>query len=969
MQRKQYYFYWGVLFLLFISSCQGDEIASLHTSSQSNPICVLDKSDNNFSLRPFVQILEEPSSKLSIEEVTQPALQAQFQAFPNYDSPIENHQYYWGKIQLENQLPNAIARTEWLLYFSISWTTLEVFTQDENGIWQQERSGIFTSQSLKKNTPNVRGNLIKISLPPRQVKTIYFRGASERAAILPSFSISLFHVDHFYEDLLQTKIGNAIFTGFLLMMFLYNLILYFYERDRSFIFYSGYLVMVVLYSGFASADLTDWLGFSLFPEQPKYWGILKLSLYVAMMCYLGFIRSFLDLEQLLPKWDKFFKLVIYLGFPLMLLDVLLLYATNFSHVVEDRVSVSYIFLVIFSCCFLMYPLFKTKDKKGYFIIAGISVICLGAFWTALSRLAFPPFSVFYLKAGTVVEVIIFSLGLAYRLRQQKIAKQQSDFELKESQMIQEKKQLEADRLKDLNDFKTRFYTNITHEFRTPLTVIMGMSDNLKNHPQEKKLIQRNSKNLLRLINQLLDLSKLESGELKLKLVHQDLLVYLQYLTESFYSTATQKNIRLVFHSEEKEMMMDYDEEKIQQIVYNLLSNALKFTPENGKIIFHASKIIQDGKPFLKLKIKDNGIGMSPENVERIFDRFYQANEEGSNHAEGTGIGLSLTKELVELMQGRIEVESQIGEGTEFNLYFPIKTQFANAAVSINGKKSTSEKDALRLANIEDTSDFQKEEMEETAASPISTFPDLLIIEDNPDIITYIKSILKNSYNLHTAMNGKLGIEKALDLIPDIIISDVMMPEKNGYEVCETLKQDERTSHIPIILLTAKSTQSDKIDGLKYGADAYLTKPFDKEELQVRLQKLVEIRQQLQHRYSTSSDTKTSQVVAPSLEDIFLQKLNEQIQTHLNDSEFGVTQLAASIHLSQMQLYRKLKALTGKTPSQFMRSYRLQRALELLKVGKLNVSEIAYEVGFADPSYFSRMFQKEFGRNPSQYLIN
>ncbi|MFT6320653.1 MAG: signal transduction histidine kinase/DNA-binding response OmpR family regulator [Granulosicoccus sp.] len=964
MKRKHHLYLWGLMFILFFS-CQVDK-KSLPITNPITPICVLENNQTDYQLQTFVQLLEEPATKYTIQDITQPAVQAQFQVYPNHTLDIENYKYYWGKIQIENRLTDAEAFTEWFLYFNLSWTTLEVFTKDKNGAWKQDRSGIFTSEALKKKSPKLRGNLIKIPLLPREITTIYFRGASERAAINPSFSVLLYHVETLYTNLLKDKIGNAIFTGFLLMMFLYNLILYFYGRDRSFLFYSGYLVMVVIYSGFASADLTDWLGFSLFPQHPEYWGFLKLSLYVAMMCYLAFIRSFLDLEQLLPKWDKFFKVVIYLGFPLMVLDVIILLTTNFSHIVEDRVSIFYIFLVIFSCFFLMFPLYKTKDKKGYFIIGGISVICVGAFLTVLTRIAIPPFTVFYLKGGTIIEVIIFSLGLAYRLRQQKVARQQADFDLQASQMIQEQRQLEADRLKELNDFKTQFYTNITHEFRTPLTVIMGMSDNLKNHSQEKMLIQRNSKNLLRLINQLLDLSKLESGKLNLNLVHQDLIVYLQYLTESFYSTATQKDIRLVFYSEEKEVMMDYDEEKIQQVVYNLLSNALKFTSETGKIIFHASRIEKGGRPFLKLKIKDNGIGMSPENVAQIFDRFYQGNHAGTNPSEGTGIGLSLTKELVELMHGRIEVESQVGEGTEFTVFLPIESAFKNAAVLSNEEKSVVQN---QLPNFVDPTESQNEENGKMEKQTSSSFPDLLIIEDNPDIIIYIQSILKNTYNIHTAKNGKLGIEKALDSIPDVIISDVMMPEKNGYEVCEFLKKDERTSHIPIILLTAKSTQSDKIDGLKHGADAYLTKPFDKKELLIRLKKLVDIRLQLQLRYANIINAKTSLVLANSMEDIFLQKLHEQIQLHLSDTQFGVPQLAATIDLSQMQLYRKLKALTGKTPSQFIRSYRLQQALELLQTGKFNVSEVAYDVGFSDPSYFSRMFHKEFGKNPSQYLTN
>lgn len=527
---------------------------------------------------------------------------------------------------------------------------------------------------------------------------------------------------------------------------------------------------------------------------------------------------------------------------------------------------------------------------------------------------------------------------------------------KESQLIQEKKQLEADRLKELNEFKARFYTNITHEFRTPLTVIMGMSENIKNHEEEKTLIRRNSQNLLRLINQLLDLSRLESGALAFRKVHQDIIVYLQYLTESFYSTAKQKNIRLLFHSEERAVMMDYDEEKIQQIVYNLLSNALKFTPEHGQIIFHASKVEQDGRPFLKLKVKDSGIGIPPEDIGYVFDRFYQVNPAGSSGEASSGIGLALTKELVEWMKGRIEVHSQVGEGTEFILYLPIE---ATVPPTVEGRvvepPAPPNGERIPPADVLDK--------EETSFR--SALPELLIVEDNPDIVSYIRTILKDNYKIHTAGNGTLGIKKALEIIPDIIISDVMMPEKSGYEVCETLKKDERTSHIPIILLTAKAAQSDKVEGLKYGADAYLTKPFDKEELLIRLEKLVEVRRQLQRRYAQGAQV--VQITEPSVDDLFLQKLWEHIQANLSDAEFGVAELAAAVPMSQMQLYRKLKALTDKTPSQFIRSYRLQKGLELLRKGELTVSEIAYDVGFTDPSYFSRVFQKEFGKNPSDFL--
>ena len=244
-------------------------------------------------------------------------------------------------------------------------------------------------------------------------------------------------------------------------------------------------------------------------------------------------------------------------------------------------------------------------------------------------------------------------------------------------------------------------------------------------------------------------------------------------------------------------------------------------------------------------------------------------------------------------------------------------------------------------------------------------PELLIIEDNPDIITYVQTVVKDKYQVHTAGNGTLGIAKALEIIPDIIISDLMMPEKDGYEVCITLKRDERTSHVPIILLTAKASQTDKVDGLKYGADAYLTKPFDKAELVVRLEKLIGTRHRLRERFACGAGAPPT--AEPSLDDLFLQKLRDHIQAHLSDAGFGVAELAAVVPMSQMQLYRKLKALTDQTPSRFIRSCRLLKGLELLRKDELNVSEIAYEVGFSDPSYFSRVFQQKFGKSPSEYF--
>ena len=525
---------------------------------------------------------------------------------------------------------------------------------------------------------------------------------------------------------------------------------------------------------------------------------------------------------------------------------------------------------------------------------------------------------------------------------------------------------EVERIKELDMLKSRLYTNITHEFRTPLTVIMGITEQLSSsqwlrtlqketHTQIKSqfaLIDRNAQNLLNLINQLLDLSRLESGKLKINWIRADIIPFLQYLTESFFS--------MVFYPEADSLMMDFDEEKIQNILNNLLSNALKFTPGGGRVVVHAHREIQDGKDFLKLKVRDTGVGIAPDKLPYVFDRFFQVESSTTRQGEGTGIGLAFTKELVELLKGRIEVESQPRKGTTFIVSLPIHQAAPKAEPVLGTLHEPSPGNAgLRAPETEEAA---RPEMTEEDAKP-----HLLIVEDNPDVATYIRQILEPLYQVHTATNGRSGIDKAMESIPDIIISDVMMPEVDGLELVETLKNDQRTSHIPIILLTAKATDEDRISGLRTGADAYLLKPFHKEELFVRLEKLVELRKALQQKYSADTalpaTTKASQQ-APGLDELFIQKIREAIAEKMGDPGLGIVHLCHAVQLSNTQVFRKLKALTGLSPGRYILKMRLQKARTLLQTTDLNVSEVAYETGFTDPNYFSRAFRKEFDASPS-----
>ena len=766
---------------------------------------------------------------------------------------------------------------------------------------------------------------------------------------------------------------NLFFIGSQVMMLVYNLLFYLLVKDKTYIYYSWYLFFNALYVAFVWLRADEVLRQAVLPNSAAYFDFFALATTFAMASYLLFIQSFLNLKSLLPKWNRFFNRMIQLAIPVTLIVVLILSLPQLKNIYATLVMFFYMLINVIAGFVLIHPLIKTGDKTARFFIAGLSALVIGAFLAAITRFSGGSYYIYFFEIGVLFEVALFSMGLAYKQMLIEKEGRYTLLELEKSKNEQEKEHLEAMRLKELDQFKTKFYTNITHEFRTPLTVIMGISEqiasakwmsklNQKEHrflSNSINLIGRNSQNLLRLINQLLDLSKLNNNKWHLEWIQGDIVSYLQYLTESFYSAAQEKEIRLICYAEEEELIMDFDEIKLQQIIYNLLSNALKFTPKMGKIVLHIRQVVQEGQDYLQLKVKDTGQGISAQQLPHIFEQFFQAEDSKQRNYGGTGVGLSLTKELVELMGGSIQVKSQINKGTEFTILLPIqrnadkKLLFSEPTSSEWIIKPTAEKINQPVVHTSSINNFREDARV------------VLVIEDNRDVIAYIEGILTPHYQLEFAYNGKEGIEKALEIIPDLIISDVMMPEKDGFEVCETLKLDERSSHIPIILLTAKATYQDRLRGLQHGADAYLNKPFNKTELLIRLEKLIALRQQIQKRLSALLNTDKTINNINTIDGQFLKKIQKIVESRLNDVDLGVNDLGQKVRLSRTQVYRKLKALTGKTPSQFIRSIRLQKALKLLKTTDLNVSEVAYEVGFTDPNYFSKVFKEAFGELPSE----
>lgn len=535
------------------------------------------------------------------------------------------------------------------------------------------------------------------------------------------------------------------------------------------------------------------------------------------------------------------------------------------------------------------------------------------------------------------------------------------FYIKQQSQIEE---LEARRLKEMDEAKTRLYTHVTHEFRTPLTIILGMADLMEKNPEEwiKKgitQIRRKGQSLLHLVNQMLDLSRLETGLYTKSLVNSNISRYLRYLAGSFSPLAENKQITLQFSSSLEDFYMDFDPEKLTHIVSNLLSNAIKYTQPGGEIklnVYLANPSEQ--KEELVIQVEDTGVGIEQKELTHIFDRFYRIQKDGIT-SEGSGLGLALTRELLELLNGRIEVDSTPGKGSSFFVYLPVIR--TGEPLSMIDYESL-EKSLPHYEFISQNIEYQKKVIENNQ----NDLPVLLIVEDNPDLVNYLIELLKEKYAIEVASNGKNGIEMAFHIIPDIIISDIMMPVMDGYEFLEKIKGDIRTSHIPVIVLTARADIPSKIKGLGKGADAYLSKPFNQEELYIRLEKLIEVRRNIQQYIRDFSQKKDlPDTPGLSMEIEFMQKINEIIEKNLHDENFGIEVLCREIPMSRTQLYRKFNALTDQPVSKFIRTIRLRKAKDLLVHQNLEVSEAAYRMGFKNLSHFSSAFKAEFGIAPSK----
>lgn len=532
--------------------------------------------------------------------------------------------------------------------------------------------------------------------------------------------------------------------------------------------------------------------------------------------------------------------------------------------------------------------------------------------------------------------------------------------------IQQEKQ-EAERRHEIDMLKIKFITNVSHEFKTPLSLIITPVEKLLKTIDKSELknqlfmIHRNAKRLLNLVNQLLDFRRLEIQQIKLIPSAGDITSFTRDITYSFSDIAEKKNITLKFFSDIDSLIISFDHDKLEKIIFNLLSNAFKFTHEHGQITVTLSHKYDDIsatakaesiKSWIVLKVKDTGIGIPAEKKDKIFESFFQIENQGIV-SQGTGIGLSLVNEYVKLHKGKIELESEPGKGSCFTIMLPVVT-------------TTNEYDnnLIQTVKIEETiyADHVSDE------KVYDHKPTILLVEDNEDFLLYLKDNLKNNYNIYDAPNGIIGLKIARDKTPDLVVSDIMMPEMDGIELLRNLKNDKHTSHIPVILLTARNTENKKLEGFDVGADDYITKPFSFEILESRIKNLIHQRELIRKSFQKIFELTPSEIKVTSLDEQLIQKAMAIVEKNMGNTDFSVDQLAKEVGMSRVHLYKKLTTLTGKTPIEFIRVIRLRRAARLLEKSQLTIAEIAYQVGFNNPKYFAKYFKEEYKILPSEYAV-
>jgi DNA-binding response OmpR family regulator/nitrogen-specific signal transduction histidine kinase len=523
----------------------------------------------------------------------------------------------------------------------------------------------------------------------------------------------------------------------------------------------------------------------------------------------------------------------------------------------------------------------------------------------------------------------------------------------------EQERREGEQRHEFDQLKIKFLTNLSHEFRTPISLIMGPVEQLlqieTSTPKSNQLgmIRRNARRLLNLVNQLLDFRNMEDKELRLNPTVGDFIAFTRDVVESFRDLSERKQINFEFYSPLKSYFTDFDQEKIERIFFNLLSNAFKFTLKGGTVTLKIEK--EENNAGLRVRLIDTGIGIAAEAQEKIFDRFFQSDKNSAVLNQGNGIGLSLTREFVKMHGGTIKVESMLGKGTTFTIHFPFEC-IDNAYEA--------EDDANDLFTEPDNAAFKDKVADEVSYAQL---PSVLLVEDNDDFRFYLKENLKTFYRIEEAADGKEGWQKVLFSHPQLVVSDISMPYLSGIDLCRKIKSDKRTSHIPVLLLTALTGEENQLLGLETGANDYMYKPFNINILNVKIRNLLELNERFKTTYSKQINLLAPEVKIESANEKLLCKVIQYIEENLTNPQLSVEDLSRKLIMSRGSLYTKILDLTGKTPVDFIRSVKLDKAAVLLERSDMNVSQVSYAVGFSTPNYFARAFKIQFNMLPTEYI--
>ena len=567
----------------------------------------------------------------------------------------------------------------------------------------------------------------------------------------------------------------------------------------------------------------------------------------------------------------------------------------------------------------------------------------------------PPF---WLSPLAYIFYLLLLISILLLARYTIIRNEQQKFRMKQIE-------LEAQRKHEIDDMKLRFFTNVSHELRTPLTLILSPLEKMMKtvgddrQKKELSLIHKNAIRLLNMVNQLLDFRKSDVNEHALNLSYGNIIAFLKNSCNHLTEYAEKKNIRLSFFSSVDDLNMVFDEDKMGKIMMNLLSNAIKFTEKNGTVDVIAKLCPKGGDndtDQLEIRVIDNGIGINDEEKKRIFERFYQGKIKNEDFP-GSGIGLHIVKEFVALCKGTVQVYDNVPKGSLFVLHFPVeRLEYIGSQPTTTGMEKKDDR-----VDVVNTGEYNEARQENETR--------ILLVDDNDDFRYFMRDTLMNDFSVIDASNGKEAWRKILEFSPDIIISDVMMPEMDGYELCGKVKNDLRTSHIPLILLTAHTAQEKEQRGLETGADDYITKPFNLDILLLRIHKMLELRSNRQKRFKNQINIQPAEITITSLDEKLIKNAIKLVEDHIADSEFSVERLSKELGISRVHLYKKMISITGKSPIEFIRIIRLKRAAQLLRESQLQISEIAYLVGFNNPKNFSKYFKEEFDILPSQYQNN